>query len=217
YQLVRCLIEYSIKNYRLRVFDHTELVKVENLKDSCEAKVSGGSIIKARKIVYATGYESQAMLRDKVVDLISTFTFISEPLKIPSHLRHTLFWDTEDPYLYMRATDDNRILVGGEDEQFKNPERRDRLIDKKQELLLKKATTKFSGLKLIPDYAWAGTFGVTKDALPYIGEHPDYPNAYFVLAFGGNGITFSVMGMQILSDALAGRPNKFLEYFRFRR
>ena len=217
YQLVRCLIEYSIKNYRLRVFDHTELVKVENLKDSCEAKVSGGSIIKARKIVYATGYESQAMLRDKVVDLISTFTFISEPLKIPSHLRHTLFWDTEDPYLYMRATDDNRILVGGEDEQFKNPERRDRLIDKKQELLLKKATTKFSGLKLIPDYAWAGTFGVTKDALPYIGEHPDYPNAYFVLAFGGNGITFSVMGMQILSDALAGRPNKFLVYFRFRR
>jgi len=217
YQLVRCLIEYSIKNYRLRVFDHTALVQVENLKDSCEAKVSGGSIIKARKIVYATGYESQAMLRDKVVDLISTFTFISEPLKIPSHLRHTLFWDTEDPYLYMRATDDNRILVGGEDEQFKNPERRDRLIDKKQELLLKKATTKFSGLKLIPDYAWAGTFGVTKDALPYIGEHPDYPNAYFVLAFGGNGITFSVMGMQILSDALAGRPNKFLEYFRFRR
>ena len=217
YQLVRCLIEYSIKNYRLRVFDHTELVEVENLKDSCEAKVSGGSIIKARKIVYATGYESQAMLRDKVVDLISTFTFISEPLKIPSHLRHTLFWDTEDPYLYMRATDDNRILVGGEDEQFKNPERRDRLIDKKQELLLKKATTKFSGLKLIPDYAWAGTFGVTKDALPYMGEHPDYSNAYFVLAFGGNGITFSVMGMQILSDALAGRPNKFLEYFRFRR
>lgn len=217
YQLVRCLIEYSIKNYRLRVFDHTELVKVENLKDSCEAKVSGGGIIKARKIVYATGYESQAMLRDKVVDLISTFTFISEPLKIPSHLRHTLFWDTEDPYLYTRATDDNRILVGGEDEQFKNPERRDRLIDKKQEVLLTKVGKQFNGLKLIPDYAWAGTFGVTKDALPYMGEHPDYPNAYFVLAFGGNGITFSVMGMQILSDALAGRPNKFLEYFRFRR
>lgn len=217
FQLVRCLIEHSIKTYGLRVYDHTELRTVHNLPNHCEAELSGGFRVKTRKIVYATGYESQAMLRDKVVDLISTFAFISEPLKIPKPFRHTLFWDTEDPYLYMRATDDNRILVGGEDEQFKNPNRRDRLIDKKQELLLQKASKKFQGLNLIPDYAWAGTFGVTKDALPYIGEHPDYPNSYFVLAFGGNGITFSVMGMQLISDALAGRPNKFLRYFRFKR
>lgn len=217
FQLVRCLVEHSIKNYGLRVYDHTELRTVHNLPNHCEAELSGGFRVKTRKIIYATGYESQAMLRDKVVDLISTFTFISEPLKIPANVKHTLFWDTEDPYLYMRATDDNRILVGGEDEQFKNPDRRDRLIDKKQERLLQKASKKFQGLNLIPDYAWAGTFGVTKDALPYIGEHPDYPNSYFVLAFGGNGITFSVMGMQLISDALAGRPNKFLHYFRFKR
>ena len=217
FQLVRCLVEHSIKNYGLRVYDHTELLTVHNLPNHCEAELTGGFRVKTRKIVYATGYESQAMLRDKVVDLISTFAFISEPLKIPKPFRHMLFWDTEDPYLYMRATDDNRILVGGEDEQFKNPNRRDRLIDKKQELLLQKALKKFPGLNLIPDYAWAGTFGVTKDALPYIGEHPDYPNSYFVLAFGGNGITFSVMGMQLISDALAGRPNKFLHYFRFKR
>lgn len=217
YQLVRCLIEQSVKRYGLKVFDHTELIHVDYLKTKCEVTVTGGHRIAAKKIVYATGYESQAMLNDKVVDLISTFAFISEPLKIPAYLKRTLFWDTEDPYLYMRTTDDDRILVGGEDEQFKNPERRDRLIDKKQDVLLEKVSNKFEGLKLIPDYAWAGTFGVTKDALPYIGEHPDYPNAYFVLAFGGNGITFSVMGMQILSDAMAGRPNKFLEYFRFGR
>lgn len=217
FQLVRCLIEHSIKNSVLRVYDHTELLTVHYLPNHCEAELTGGFRVKTRKIVYATGYESQAMLRDKVVDLISTFAFISEPLKVPKPFRHTLFWDTEDPYLYMRATDDSRILVGGEDEQFKNPDRRDRLIDKKQELLLQKASKKFPGLNLIPDYAWAGTFGVTKDALPYIGEHPDYPNSYFVLAFGGNGITFSVMGMQLISDALAGRPNKFLHYFRFNR
>lgn len=217
FQLVRCLVEHSIKYNGLRVFDHAELLNVHYFPNHCEAELTGGVHVKTRKIIYATGYESQAMLRDKVVDLISTFTFISEPLKIPANVKHTLFWDTEDPYLYMRATDDNRILVGGEDEQFKNPDRRDRLIDKKQDLLLKKASKKFQGLNLIPDYAWAGTFGVTKDALPYIGEHPDYPNAYFVLAFGGNGITFSVMGMQLISDALAGRTNKFLHYFRFRR
>jgi glycine/D-amino acid oxidase-like deaminating enzyme len=217
YQLVHCLLEYALTYQELAVYDHTALVKVHHEKNKCIVEVEGEYQITAKKIVYATGYESQDMLKDKVVDLISTYAFVSEPLKIPDHLKHAMFWDTEDPYLYMRTTDDSRIIVGGEDEQFKNPERRDRLIEKKQEKLLEKITKKFEGLKLIPDYSWAGTFGVTKDALPYIGEHPDYPNSYFVLAFGGNGITFSVMGMKILSDAMAGKHNKFLEYFRFKR
>lgn len=217
YKLVHCLLEYASKHQGLKVYDHTALLKVHHDKNTCSVEVEGNHRITAKKIIYATGYESQEMLREKVVDLISTYSFVSEPVKIPRHFKQAMFWNTEDPYLYVRATDDNRILAGGEDEQFKNPERRDRLIEKKQEKLLKKVTQKFEGLKLIPDYAWAGTFGVTKDALPYIGAHPDYPNSYFVLAFGGNGITFSVMGMQILSDAMAGRHNKFLEYFRFKR
>lgn len=217
YQLVHCLLDEATKYHKLLVFDHTELLTVEHEKNKCLVEVEGKHIITAKKIIYATGYESQSMLKDKVVDLISTYSFISEPLKIPSHLKYTMFWDTEDPYLYMRATEEGRLLIGGEDEQFKNPERRDRLIEKKEQVLLEKVQQKFDGLKLIPDYAWAGTFGITKDALPYIGAHPDYPNSYFVLAFGGNGITFSIMGMQILSDAIAGKHNKFLEYFRFRR
>lgn len=217
YRLVHCLLQESIKRYRLQVYDHTELLKVDHQKTKNIAYVDGNHKITTTNIIYATGYESQSMLKDKVVDLISTYSFVSEPLKIPQYYKHTMFWDTENPYLYMRATDDSRILIGGEDDQFKNPERRDRQIYKKQDRLLEKAMEKFSGLNIIPDYAWAGTFGVTKDALPYIGAHPDYPNSFFVLAFGGNGITFSVMGMQILSDALAGKHNKFLEYFRFKR
>lgn len=217
YRLVHCLLVHAVKKYDLQVYDHTELMKVEYVKNGCTVFTENGRIIQAGKIIYATGYETQAMLPDKVVDLISTYSFISEPLpEIPDFLKRTMFWDTEDPYLYMRVAD-NRILVGGEDDSFKNPERRDRQIEKKQGKLLKKISQKFPALHLIPDYAWAGTFGVTKDALPYIGAHPGFPHTYFVLAFGGNGITFSIMGMQILSDAMAGRHNRFLEYFRFKR
>lgn len=63
----------------------------------------------------------------------------------------------------------------------------------------------------------ARKYGVTKDSLPYIGTHADYPNSFFVLGFGGNGITFSVMGMSIISDPLKGKDNKFLQYFSFER
>ena len=67
------------------------------------------------------------------------------------------------------------------------------------------------------DYSWAGTFAETKDGLPYIGEHFDFKNTLFVLGFGGNGITFSVLGMDIISDLLKGKKNKLAEYFRFER
>jgi glycine/D-amino acid oxidase-like deaminating enzyme len=29
-----------------------------------------------------------------------------------------LIWNTADPYLYVRTTADNRVLVGGRDEDF---------------------------------------------------------------------------------------------------
>ena len=67
------------------------------------------------------------------------------------------------------------------------------------------------------DFAWAGTFGETKDGLPYIGKHPDFPSTYFVLGFGGNGITFSVMGMEIISKMLKGKKVSLAKYFKFGR
>lgn len=218
YRMAHALLEFSVKHYGLRVFDHTSAESVEYSYGENEVTTDDQHQIKCKHVIYASGYEAQSMLRKSIVNLNSTYAFVSEPLsKIPASLKNSIFWNTQDPYLYLRSTSDNRILVGGGDEGFKNAARRDRLIDKKESFLLDCVKKLLPDLTLIPDFTWAGTFGVTKDALPYIGSHPKYPNSYFVLGFGGNGITFSVMGMQIISDALAGKPNKFLEYFSLTR
>lgn len=44
-------------------------------------------------------------------------------------------WNTDDPYLYMRTTNDGRIIVDGRDEPFYNPAKRDRLMEKKSNKL----------------------------------------------------------------------------------
>jgi len=218
YALAHALLNFSTKKYGLSVFDHTSLEHVTHGKNSNTVHTDDGFAIKTKIIVYATGFETKSLIKGDFVKLISTYAFVSEPLgTIPDALKNTIFWDTQDPYLYMRTTDDNRILVGGGDENFKNPLRRDRLIEKKEVKLLENAKKLFPKLELIPDFSWAGTFGITKDALPYIGPHPDFPNSFFVLGYGGNGITFSVMGMKIISDAIAGRTNKLLEYYKFNR
>ena len=217
YCLAHALLSDAATNHSLRIFDHTEIDAIAYQSAANDVLVKGGWHIRTGKIVFATGYETLTFLKEKVADLISTYACISEPLDIPKPLRENIFWNTEHPYLYLRSTPDNRILVGGADERFKNAFSRDALIDKKELTLVDQLKVLVPGLNIIPDFTWAGTFGVTKDALPYIGPHPEYPNSYFVLGFGGNGITFCIMAMDIISDAIAGRDNKFLHYFRFNR
>ncbi len=117
----------------------------------------------------------------------------------------------------MRTTDDNRFLIGGEDEDFVNTDKRDALLKKKADKLNNTMSKLLPNYNFRVDFGWAGTFGETKDGLPYIGKHPKFKNAYFVLGFGGNGITFSVIGMELVSTMLKGKSHELSEYFKFGR
>lgn len=218
YNLTHALLRYSVEHFGLQVFDHTEVASTQHSRNVHTAITVEKNSIRCKYLIYATGYETQSMLDRKIVKLISTYAFVSEPLRqIPAALRNTIVWNTEVPYLYFRCTPDNRVLVGGADVGFRDAERRDRLLERKENNLLRSMVRLVPSLKLIPDFNWAGTFGVTRDSLPYIGAHPDFPSTYFVLGFGGNGITFSVVGMDILSDLLAGKSNRFSTYYKFDR
>lgn len=218
YHLTHALLDYSIKNFGVEVYDHTTLESVEYYDDKNIVTLDTSYKIECKTIVYATGYESHDFIKKGIGKLISTYACVSEPFRqLPAPLTETVFWNTQDPYFYFRTTFDNRILIGGVDETFKNPERRDACIEKKEAALVVTFQQKLPGIRFVADFCWAGTFGATKDSLPYVGSHPDFPNSYFMLGFGGNGITFSVMGMDIISDAIGKKPNKFLEYFKFNR
>ncbi len=218
YRLTHALIKFSIEKYGLAVYDHTEVEKVTYEAQTNTVYTTTKFTITCKHIIYATGYESRVMLNKKIVSLISTYALVSEPLHtMPTALTNTIFWNTQEPYLYTRGTTDNRIIVGGGDEKFKNATLRDKLLAKKEVFLLKNFQEMFPTVSIIADFVWAGTFGVTKDALPYMGSHPDFPNSYFLLGFGGNGITFSVMGTRVIRDAIEGKENKLLRYYTFER
>ncbi|TKC55761.1 FAD-binding oxidoreductase [Pedobacter hiemivivus] len=215
--LTHDLLHYNSEK-GLRVFDKTELKKVKYEKDGVKVLVHTGAEIRAKKIIYCTGYETQGMLPDKIVTLKSTYAIISEKEnKHTPWCNKTLFWNTDKPYLYMRTTADGRLLVGGEDVDFKNARRRDLLLCKKKDRLVKTLKKYLPEVTFIEDFCWCGTFGETKDGLPYIGQHPKFPDSYFLLGFGGNGITFSVTGAEMIIGMMDGMPNLLSHYFRFGR
>ena len=217
FQLAHDLLHYNHKK-GLQVFDKTDIAKIEYRSKDVLVHTEFEKTIKAKKIIFCNGFESTEIIKEKIVNLLSTYAVVGEQNgDDQSYIQNTLFWNTAEPYNYMRTTDDNRLLIGGEDEDFVDADKRDALL-KKKALKLKKTLA-----KILPnydfriDFGWAGTFGETKDGLPYIGKHADFKNAYFVLGFGGNGITFSAIGMDMVSAMLKGKTHKLSEYFKFGR
>ncbi|OJX30475.1 MAG: FAD-dependent oxidoreductase [Chryseobacterium sp. 36-9] len=215
--LAHDILRYNYKK-GLQIFDKTDIIKFDYKKNGVMATTDYGNTIKAKKVIFCNGFESTEIIKDKFVNLLSTYAIVGEQYeKDHKELNDLLVWNTANPYIYMRTTDDNRILIGGEDEKFVNAKKRDSLLHEKENKLVKKLDKYLPGNNFRTDFVWAGTFGETKDGLPYIGEHPNFPSAYFVLGFGGNGITFSVIGMAMASDFLKGKKHELTKYFRFRR
>ena len=217
YELSKDLLHYCTEN-GLTIYDRTEIVKFNYHASGIELVTNSDCVINTDHVIHCTGYESTKTLDKDVVKLKSTYALASEAfVKMPAAFKNHIFWNTEEPYLYFRGTKDNRIIMGGGDENFKNARRRDSLLPKKEKSLVKAFQKTFPDIDFILDYSWAGTFGETKDGLPYIGKPDPEKNESYVLGFGGNGITFSVMAMDCILPILNKEPHEYLEYYKFGR
>jgi glycine/D-amino acid oxidase-like deaminating enzyme len=218
YLFTHALHQASIKK-GLQVYDRTRITSIDHKPRSVQLVTANGNRISAGKIVYATGYEVVEFIDKPIVKLHSTYAVASEPLtgKRPFWTNEMLLWNTAKPYLYVRATPEGRVIVGGRDEPFIYPHKREKLIGSKTRLLTADIAKLLPGLGFIPEFSWTGTYGVTKDGLPFIGPYRKRPNGYFALGFGGNGITFSLVAAEILADIMTGKKNSDLALFSFER
>lgn len=217
YALTHRLLQFKLGKH-LDIYDRSPIVAIDTKKEGVVLTTETGFTIKAKKVIYATGYEIVEFIDKRIVDLKSTYAVVSEQYNEKKFWKdEVLIWNTADPYLYMRTTPDGRVLVGGRDEDFHNAAKRNKLIDKKTEQLTKDINTLFPDLHFKPEFSWTGTFGSTKDGLPYIGTYDKLPNSYFALGFGGNGITFSLIAAEIITDLILGKKNKDVAIFSFDR
>jgi len=90
-------------------------------------------------------------------------------------------------------------------------------LDRKSVKLEKDFKNLFRSFSFKKEFAWSGVFGKTKDSLPYIGNYIKTPRTFYALGFGGNGITFSLVAAEIITDLLLGRKNMNAEIFSFSR
>ena len=218
YAFTHGLLEESVRSGAARVYDGTLVEKIQHGKNNVVIFSEQGQKLTSRYLIIACGYESQKYLSKKVEISNSTYAIVSEQLRDRTPwYKNAMIWETARPYLYIRRTDSNRIVVGGKDDKFYNPAKRDAKLNQKAESLKNAFCKLFPSIEFKTDFKWAGYFGNTKDGLPYIGSVPERPHTYFALGFGGNGVVFSIIAAELITDILAGKKNKDLPVFSFNR
>jgi len=208
----------TISGLNCSIYDQTAASIFNRDKEGWKVECDSGAVITTNKLIFATGYETYDFLNPDLATLLSTYVIVSKPIN-PQVIKELdyLIWDTNHPYIYIRTTRDNRIMVGGKDEEFYNPELRDSLIPTKSQQLSEMFQKMFPSIPFVIDYSWAGTFAETEDGLPYIGQVEKHPDIFFALGYGGNGITFSQIAGEIISTLCLGNKHAGEKLFSFDR
>ena len=119
-----------------------------------------------------------------------------------------LFWDTADPYHYLRLEphrDHDVVIFGGEDHKTGQATDTNACFDRLERTL----QSMIGGVDVT--HRWSGQVIETSDGLPYIGETA--ARQFAGTGYSGNGLTFGTLTAMMAADRVAGRRNPWSELF----
>lgn len=208
----------------MQIYEDTDAVKLNGNDRGATITTHRGHQIHAKHVVVASGFQSEIEHPTPGAVLASSYALATEPLpSFPDWPMRCLIWETARPYLYMRTTSDNRVIIGGLDEcHIIDGDARDNLLLEKTDALKQELSNLFPSLQRARvDFRWCGTFATSSDGLPFIGKHPSHRNTYLLLGYGGNGLMYYTLGAQLIRglivngshpDAQLLRPDRMRWY-----
>jgi glycine/D-amino acid oxidase-like deaminating enzyme len=192
-----------------------ELVDIQCNRRGSTLQLKDGVEIHARHVVFCTGYELAKIVPTSGTKIFSTWAIATRPQPQSVWPQKALIWEASEPYLYMRTTEDGRVICGGEDEEFADEAKRNALIPIKTKRIGAKLKRMFPNLDERAVMSWTGSFGASENGMPTIGRLPKYPNCYAVMGYGGNGITFSMLATGLITAAIKGKVLPESKLFAF--
>jgi glycine/D-amino acid oxidase-like deaminating enzyme len=193
-----------------------DIVDIDCNRRGTTLLTSDGIHILARHVIFCTGYELVKIVPPTDNQILSTWAIATRPQPQAIWPQRALIWEASEPYLYMRATADGRVICGGEDENFSDTEKRDALTPEKSRRIERKLHRLFPRIDCRAVLSWTGSFGGSSTGMPTIGAIPGYPRCYAVMGYGGNGITFSMLATKLITAAVLGRKIPEARLFAFK-
>jgi Rieske Fe-S protein len=181
-------------------------VHVEKIEDGSPARVTTatGRTVTADAVIVATNvpvndrlviHTKQAPYRTYVVGL-----------RLPAGtLSPALFWDTGDPYHYVRLQGDaggEVLIVGGEDHRTGQADDTEERFTRLERWTRERVPAAQDVL-----YHWSGQVLEPADSLAFIGRNPGDEHVYVATGDSGQGMTHGTIAGILLTDLVMGRKN----------
>ncbi|MBA2338936.1 MAG: FAD-dependent oxidoreductase [Pyrinomonadaceae bacterium] len=201
-------LERAVKRQGGRVFTNTHVIELEG-GEQAQVRARSGYKVTASAIVAATN--SPITARVAIHSKQAPYITYSIGARVPRNsIEKALYWDTLDPYHYVRleASDEGEregydiLIVGGED--HKTGQANDGA--ERYARLERWARERFPVIESI-EYRWSGQVMETIDGLAFIGRSPGEEKLFVATGDSGMGMTHGTIAGMLLTDLITGRPN----------
>ena len=189
-----------------RLYTGAHVMRVDGGKPA-RVETQTGQVVSADAVIVATN----SPITDVVSIHTKQFPYRTYAIGVavpPRSVHPGLYWDTLDPYHYVRLQSDDMLIVGGEDHktgQEEDPTSRFRKLERWARKRFPIEDVKFR---------WSGQVIETMDGLAFIGKDPSgLENVYVVTGDSGMGMTHGTIAGILLSDLIMGRENPWTEAY----
>jgi glycine/D-amino acid oxidase-like deaminating enzyme/nitrite reductase/ring-hydroxylating ferredoxin subunit len=173
--------------------------------DVCHVHLENGVTLSAERVVLATHAPLNRLLLQTKLAHYRSYV-VSGPC---SNAPAGLFWDTEDPYHYLRSVETSsgcELLIGGEDHKTGQAPDTEAAFSRLAGYAAR------LGVREITRW-WSAQVVEPVDGLPFIGQNAFSERVYVATGFSGNGLTFGTIAALILSDACQGKTTPYAELY----
>lgn len=202
----------------VKIYTHTRVVNIQG-GEPAEVKTKDDFKITCKSVVVATNtpindifaiHTKQAPYRSYVVGF-----------EVPKNsIPRGLYWDTLDPYHYVRLEKNPRqkvnesapdiLIVGGEDHKTGQDDHPELRFKKLEEWTREKFPMAGAAV-----YKWSGQVMEPVDGMAYLGHNPmDRNNVYVITGDSGNGMTHCTIGAMLITDQIMNRKNAWEELYK---
>ena len=193
-----------------RVFGETHATKIEG-GTPARIETSHGPVVTSDVVVVATN----TPVNDRVAIHTKQAPYVTYVIgvRVPrDSITRALYWDTGDPYHYIRLQSENEhdvLIVGGEDhktgQENDGNERFQRLEQWTRE--------RFAEVDEV-EFRWSGQVMEPVDGLAFIGRNPlDDDNVYIATGDSGQGMTHGTIAGMLLTDLIQDRKNAWEDVY----
>lgn len=209
YRLCHALLSEAVQ-CGLRVYENTGIEEITQENGMQTLYTTARRKLNAQTVVIASGCAGMDLLPRTMTER-TFYALATEPVDDFSG------WPEEEVIcrkgscdLFLRRTDDRRILIGGLESAFGRLAAMlpvQKLAQRKWSQMSGLIQELFPGIRsLTPAWQWGGTTLRTPDSLPLIGTHSQYPNWIFALCPGGNGILWAELAGRLAVQLKNGTP-----------